>query len=43
MIWEMFEKIIKSPKITSAAREYRLNESHDAKYGNSEKRKIEKP
>ena len=43
MIWEIFAKSISKPKIVSAAKEYKFNESHDAKYGNSENRKIEVP
>ncbi|WP_295724765.1 hypothetical protein [uncultured Methanobrevibacter sp.] len=32
-----------NPKITSAVKEYTFNESHDAKYGNSENKKMENP
>ena len=43
IIWEILAKIIINPKIVSAAKEYTFNESHDAKYGNSENKKIETP
>ena len=43
IIWEILAKNMSNPKIVSAAKEYKFNESHDAKYGNSENRKIEIP
>ena len=42
-ICEIFAKSMINPKIVSAANEYKFNESHDAKYGNSENKKIEIP
>ena len=43
MMWEILAKSMINPKIVSAVKEYKFNESHDAKYGNSENKKIETP
>ena len=42
-IWDILAKSMSNPKIVSAVNEYKFNESHDAKYGNSENKKIETP
>jgi hypothetical protein len=39
----MLAKKIINPNMVSAVKEYKLRESHDAKYGNSENKKIEIP
>ncbi|RAP44351.1 MAG: hypothetical protein BZ135_08475, partial [Methanosphaera sp. rholeuAM6] len=43
IIWEKVPKTMSNPNIVSAAKEYKFNESQDAKYGNSENKKIEIP